>query len=161
MVVERHLGGRHPREASVREDLALLERDDLLAGPHHLELHCPRRARMLLREEVEVGPAERFVRVLEPEPACERPAQPREPAFRVLEVHVVGRGVQERLQKVALVQGCGYPIHRHTRLIDARPAVLEPTLLTNGGIGSSQWNLKTHARDVCDATADPRLRSDA
>ena len=98
---QRHLGRRDPAHAPVGPELALLESDDRLARAHDLELGRARRPRVGGGKEVVIGLAEGVLHIVEVEPARQRRADQREPALHVLEVHVVGRVLEERLEQVA------------------------------------------------------------
>ena len=58
---------------------------------------------MLLAEEVEVGAADQVAWVVEPERLRECAADPDETALFILEVHVIGRVLHERVEQIPVV----------------------------------------------------------
>ena len=100
---ERDLCRRDPGHRAVGPHLAFLLADRGLARRHDPPFVGLRLGCVLLGEEVGVAEADRVVGAREPHPVRKGEADPREPALGVLEVDVVGRAPQERLEQVALV----------------------------------------------------------
>jgi hypothetical protein len=102
-IAQRHLGGRHPAHAAVGEGLLLVHVHERHARAQDVLLVAIGLLGVLGGEEVEVGLAQRLDRVGQPQPARHVTADAGEAAAGVLEVDVVGDGVEQDGQEEGLV----------------------------------------------------------
>ena len=102
-IAQRELRRRHPADVAVGPGLLLLDVHQRLAGADDLLLVAQRLRRVLVGEEVEVGPPDGERRARDAEARRRVPVDAREAALPILEVDAVGDVVHQRLEQEDLV----------------------------------------------------------
>ena len=106
-IAQRKLRRRDPAELAGRQRLLLLHVHERLAGANDLLLVAQRLRRVLVGEEVEVGPTDGERRVGEAEPRRLISVDAGEAALAILEVDAVEEVVHQRLQQEGRVLAFG------------------------------------------------------